>query len=161
MLYLADINKQGSKMTYNWQLWDNFTAAAEELGFELRSLDGGCVYIDVPEDIRQKFYVMCWTPLNKLHMIAHNKNDAVKQNWKNRLNDLRQNHSDFQLEFGAKANQDGSMFWFPNLGIGCPTPSKDDIVKAVKIMLDRDNFEMYKMMAILKEPPDEYQEAAE
>ena len=41
--------------TYNWKLWDNFTAAAEELGLELRSKDGGCVYIEVPEEIRQKF----------------------------------------------------------------------------------------------------------
>ena len=135
--------------TYNWKLWDNFTAAAEELGLELRSTDGGCVYIDVPEDIRQKFYVMCWTPLNKLHMIGKGKRPA-KDSWKYTLRDLRQNHSDFHLEFGAKNCEDGSMYWFPKMGIGF-TPSKDEIVAAVKTMMDTENFEKYKLMARLRE----------
>ena len=135
---------------YNWQLWDNFTAAAEELGLELRSTDGGCVYIDVPEEIRQKFYVMCWTPLNKLHMIDDGKG-SVKRNWIRKLDNLRQNHSDFHLEFGAKSCEDGSMYWFPNLGIGRPTPSKDDIVAAVKTMMDTEHFEQNKLMARLRE----------
>jgi hypothetical protein len=135
---------------YNWQLWDNFTAAAEELGLELRSTDGGCVYIDVPKEISQKFYVMCWTPLNKLHMIGKGKR-PVKDSWKYTLRDLRQNHSDFHLEFGAKNCEDGSMYWFPNLGIGRPTPSKDDIVAAVKTMMDTEHFEQNKLMARLRE----------
>jgi hypothetical protein len=142
--------------TYNWQLWDNFTAAAEELGLELRSTDGGCVYMDVPEEIRQKFYVMCWTPLNKLHMIAHRMSDA--KNWENRLDDLRQNHGDFHLEFGAKLCSDGGMFWFPNLN---NKATKDDIVRAVKIMMDTENFERNRMLALLREPADEYEGAAE
>ena len=134
---------------YNWELWDNFTAAAEELGLELRSQDGGCVYIDVPEEIRQKFYVMCWTPLNKLHMIESGKG-SVKRSWIRRLDDFRQNHSDFHLEFGAKNCEDGSMYWFPRMGIGF-TPSKDEIVAAVKIMMDTENFEMHRLMAKLRE----------
>jgi hypothetical protein len=138
--------------TYNWQLWDNFTAAAEELGFELKSKDGGCVYIDVPEDIRQKFYVMCWTPLNKLQSVMQQYNeDSILGRWDIRLKDLRQNHSDFHLEFGAKSCEDGSMYWFPNLAIGRPTPSKDDIVAAVKTMMDTENFEQNKLMARLRE----------
>jgi hypothetical protein len=136
--------------TYNWQLWDNFTAAAEELGLELRSKDGGCVYIDVPEEIREKFYVMCWTPLNKLHMITDGKS-SVKRSWLRKLDNLRQNHGDFHLEFGAKTCSDGSMYWFPNLAYGCPTPSKDDIVAAVKTMMDVEHFEQNKLMARLRE----------
>jgi len=134
--------------TYNWQLWDNFTAAAEELGLELRSTDGGCVYMDVPEEIRQKFYVMCWTPLNKLHMIAHRKDDATKRDWKNRLSDLRQNHGDFHLEFGAKLCSDGSMYWFPNLD---KSATKEDIISAVKTMMDVEHFEQNKLIALLRE----------
>jgi hypothetical protein len=146
--------------TYNWQLWDNFTAAAEELGFELSSKDGGCVYIDVPEDIRQKFYVMCWTPLNKLQgVMKEYKEDSILGRWDIRLKDLRQNHGDFHLEFGAKSCEDGSMYWFPNFGIG-NTPSKDDIVKAVRQMLDTENFDKYVTLALLREPAEEY-EAAE
>ena len=149
-------------MTYNWQLWDNFEAAAKELNLELRSQDGGCVYMDVPEDIRQKFYVMCWTPLNKLCGVMQDyRKDSILGTWQHRLKDLRQNHADFHLEFGAKNYEDGSMYWFPNFNIGCPTPSKDDIVKAVKIMMDRDRFEQYRMMAILREPADGYEETQE
>jgi hypothetical protein len=53
------------------------------------------------------------------------------------------------LEFGAKQYQDGSMYWFPNCGIGS-TPSKDEIVAAVKIMMDTENFEKYRLVALLR-----------
>lgn len=142
-------------MAYNWQLWDNFEAAARELGLELRSKDGGCVYMDVPKDIRDKFYIMCWTPLNKLHGVMKDYRKGSRlDTWQHRLKDLRQNHEDFHLEFGAQRSNDGSMYWFPNFGIG-NTPSKDDIVKAVQIMMDRDRFEQYRMMALLREPADD------
>jgi hypothetical protein len=140
-------------MNYNWTLWNNFVAAAEELNLELRSKDGGCVYMAVPEEIRKKFYVMCWTPLNKLSSIvvrSDRKTPLDTFNVKNLLDDLKQNHGDFHLEFGAKSYEDGSMFWFPNLGIGF-SPSKDEIVDAVKIMMDTENFEKYKLMARLRE----------
>jgi hypothetical protein len=140
-------------MAYNWTLWDNFTAAAEELGLELRSQDGGCVYIDVPEEVRKKFYVMCWTPLNKLPHIQHKaerRSSLDDFQIKNLIDDLRQNHTDFHLEFGAKQYEDGSMYWFPKMGIG-HTPSKDEIVAAVKTMMDTENFEKYKLMARLRE----------
>lgn len=144
-------------MAYNWQLWDNFTEAAKELGFELRSKDGGCVYIDVPEQIHQKFYVMCWTPLNKLeHVMKEYKQDSILNQWDSRLQDLRQNHSDFHLEFGAKLCSHGSMYWFPHLGTGY-TPSKDQIVKAVRVMLDTENFDKYVTLALLREPADQYE----
>jgi hypothetical protein len=139
---------------YNWTLWNNFVQAAEELDIELVSTDGGCVYMEVPEDIRQKFYVMCWTPLNKLlHILrkSDRKNPMRHHDIKFLMDDFRQNHSDFHLEFGAKSCEHGSMFWFPNLAIG-NTPSKDEIVSAVKIMLDRDNFDKYVTLALLREP---------
>lgn len=146
-------------MTYNWQLWDNFVAAAQELELELVSKDGGCVYMDVPKDIRDKFYVMCWTPLNKLRgVMKDHKEGSILGTWQHRLMDLRQNYEDFHLEFGAKWNEDGGTFWFPHLGIGCPTPSKDDIVKAVQMMLDRDNFDKYVTLALLRKPAEEIAE---
>lgn len=145
-------------MTYNWQLWDNFVKASEVLGMELRSKDGGCVYIDVPKDIHDKFYVMCWTPLNKLRGVMQDyKDDSILGTWQHRLKDLRSNHSDFHLEFGAKSCEHGSMYWFPNLNNGS-TPSVDEIVKAVQMMCDRDNFDKYVTMALLREPADEYEE---
>lgn len=136
-------------MTYNWTLWDNFQAAAKELNLELRSQDGGCVYMEVPEPVRQKFYVMCWTPLNKLDLVTSGKG-SVERAWLRKLDSLRQNHTDFHLEFGAKQYVDGSMHWFPNFGIG-NTPSKDQIINAVKVMMDLDNFEKYKLMAIIRQ----------
>ena len=142
-------------MSYNWQLWDNFEAAAEELGLELRSKDGGCVYMAVPEDIQKKFYVMCWTPLNKLRGVMKDyREGSTLDHWLNRLRDLRQNHSDFHLEFGAKTCEDGDMSWFPNFGIG-NTPSKADIVRAVEMMMDKENFEKYRLMALMRKDPDE------
>jgi hypothetical protein len=142
---------------YNWQLWTNFVKAAEELDLTLRSLDGGCVYIDVPEDVRNKFYVMCWTPLNKLPEIQHKtqrKSPLTDFDIKHLMDNFRQNHSDFHLEFGAKQYADGSMYWFPELNSYTTTPSKDEIVNAVRMMLDTDNFEIYKTMALLREEAD-------
>lgn len=140
-------------MNYNWQLWNNFISAAEELGLELRSQDGGCVYVDVPKDISQKFYIMCWTPLNKLSFIQRKQEKGPLNTFevRNLVDDFRQNHSDFHLEFGAKYSEDGGMYWFPELAIG-NTPSKDEIVLAIKTMMDKDNFEKNKLMAILREP---------
>ena len=141
-------------MNYNWKLWDNFVAAAEELNLELCSRDGGCVYMEVPEQVRQKFYVMCWTPLNKLNGIvvrADKKTPLDTFKIRYLLDDLKQNHDDFHLEFGARWSDHGGMYWFPNLSIGS-TPSKSEIVNAVKIMMDTENFEKYKLMARLREP---------
>jgi hypothetical protein len=136
-------------MPYNWTLWDNFVSAAEELGLELYSKDGGCVYIEVPENIRQKFYVMCWTPLNKLYGVARERASSnLLDHWQMRLKDLKQNHDDFHLEFGAKDYEDGSMFWFPNLSRNA---SKQDIINAVNIMMDTENFEKYKLMAVIRQ----------
>lgn len=138
-------------MNYNWELWDNFVAAADKLDIELVSRDGGCVYMDVPDDIREKFYVMCWTPLNKLYSVVKDyPEDSILSSWQHRLKDLRSNHTDFHLEFGAKQASHGSMFWFPNLAFGL-TPSRDDIVDAVNVMLDRDNFEKHSVMALMRQ----------
>lgn len=138
---------------YNWKLWDNFVGAAEELGLELHSQDGGCVYIEVPKNIQEKFYIMCWTPLNKLYSVARERASSnILDHWKMRLKDLRQNHDDFHLEFGAKDCENGSMFWFPTLD---STATKQDIVNAVNIMMDTENFEKHKLMAVIR------QEAAE
>ena len=144
-------------MTYSWQLWDNFTAAGKELDLELRSIDGGCVYMEVPEHIRQRFYVMCWTPLNKLAVIQRKQERKQERRQsigtheiRNLLDDLRQNHGNFHLEFGAKQCQDGSMYWFPELHNG-NTPTRQQIVDAVEIMMDTENFEKHRLVALLRE----------
>ena len=135
--------------TYNWQLWDNFQQAAVSLELELRSKDGGCVYMVVPEEIRQKFYVICWTPLNKLQGVMRDHIEGSSLNtWQYRLLDLRQNHGDFHLEFGAKNNEDGGMYWFPNLR---DSATKDEIIAAVKTMMDTEHFEQNRLMARLRE----------
>ena len=135
-------------MTYNWELWDAFEGAAEDLGLELYSKSGGCVYMEVPEDIRQKFYIMCWTPLNKLYDVVREYSEDSRLDWKHRMRNLRQNHADFHLEFGAKNTSDGSMFWFPGM---FNKATKQQIIDAVKIMMDRDNFEKYRLMAIIRQ----------
>jgi hypothetical protein len=139
-------------MIYNWELWDNFEAAAKELDLELRSQDGGCVTVNLSKDIHNKFWIYCWTPLNKLKGIIRDRKEGSKlDTWQHRLNDLRQNHADFHLEFGAKEYDDGSMFWFPKLNSYNTTPSKDDIVEAIKIMMDTKNFEKHKLLAVIKQ----------
>jgi hypothetical protein len=68
--------------------------------------------------------------------------------WQYRLLDLRQNHGDFHLEFGAKNNEDGGMYWFPNLR---DSATKDEIIAAVKTMMDTEHFEQNRLMARLRE----------
>jgi hypothetical protein len=148
-------------MMYNWQLWDNFQGAAQDLNFELWAQDsslfpGSCVYMQVPEDIRQRFYVMCWTPLNKLWGVMQDyPRDHLLGTWQHRLQDLRQNDTDFYLEFGPKSYQHGTGWhWFPALRMGL-TPTRQQIREAVEIMLDRDRFDQYVLMAQLRETDDD------
>lgn len=142
-------------MTYNWQLWDNFEQAVQDLGLQLHSQDGGCVYVQVPEVVRRRFYVICWTPLNKLRGVMRDYEPGnILGRWDLRLRDLRQNHADFHLEFDAKDYCDGAGDWFPNLRIGS-TPTRREILQALEIMLDVDHFEQYRTMVLLRRGSDD------
>ena len=79
------------------------------------------------------------------------KEDSILGTWQHRIKDLRSNHSDFHLEFGAKTTEDGGMYWFPELNLFSKTPTKDEIIRAVEMMMDTENFEKYRLMARLRE----------
>jgi len=137
-------------MMYNFKLYEDFCDAARELGIELNSRDGGCIYLVLPMDLNKRFWAMLWTPLNKLQSLQN------KQTWQQRLDHLRSNHGDFHLEFDTKNYENGSYWMFPEVN---SKPRKDitkqDIKTCIERMLDVDRFEQHVMWAKLQEPGDD------
>ena len=85
-------------MKLNFQLFDNFKEAA--LRCDLEVIPGkGYHTIRLPNGR----YIFCWTPLNKIWELF---NYYEKQQWDRALNNLRQNFSDFHLEFGGDTIED-------------------------------------------------------
>lgn len=134
---------------YNFKLYKDFSDAALELDIELRSLDGGCIYLELPNDLNQRFYAMLWTPLNKLDYIKEEKT------WQQKLDHLKDNHTDFHLEFDTKNFQNGSYWMFPEVNEKpAALITKQDIKTCIERMLDMDNFEKYVVWAHLRTPQD-------
>ncbi len=127
---------------HNWQLYQNYIDAAEELDIEVTS-GKGYLSLVLPKDIRDKFYTYLWTPLNK------GAESLTPENWKDQLEGYRQNHSDFHLEFCTRDYRYGSFCWF-NKVLFEKTPTKDDIKQAIQMMLDRKRFNKYVTAALLR-----------
>lgn len=135
---------------YNFKLYEDFCEVAEELGIELKSRDGGCIYLVLPNDLNKRFWAMLWTPLNKLSQIDN------KDTWQRKLDFLKDNHSDFHLEFDTKNYDNGSYWFFPEVNNKpMKNVTKQDIKDCVERMLDMDNFEQHITWAKLREPADE------
>lgn len=122
---------------YNFNLYYAWRDAALELGLELKSKDGGCIYMvdpltDTPigkeGSADQHFFFMLWTPLNKLRLVFDERKD-----WQMALDTLKDNIDDFHIEASKYHCDDDSHYaWFPEIN---EKPSqditKDDIIKCV------------------------------
>jgi hypothetical protein len=131
-------------MRINWQLWDNFVAAAQECDIQLDTTDPGCVRLILSEPVQSRFYAQCWTPFNKLPLVLEQSTFDLQ------LKCLRDNVEDFHLEFGARLYQDGGMCWFPRVLDSRVT--RQEIVDAIVCMQDTKNFEKLRVLALLRQP---------
>ena len=132
-------------MKFNWQLWDNFVAAAEELNLPLVSNSGRCVRIALPGGLDDRFYSQIWTPLNKLEGVYSTlMRKGVSGGWEQAMKQLLEMDKcghDFHLEFGGKGMDSGDQYWFPNLmWHKCQNATKQELVDALRVMLDVDNY---------------------
>lgn len=135
---------------YNFQMYDDFCAAARDCGIEVHCPnDGSCLYLALPNNLNQKFWAMLWTPINKLKLIREEKS------WEERLRDLRQNHADFHLEFCPKATDTGNYSFFPEINHKRQKDiTREDIRVCIERILDEANFDRHVLMARLREPED-------
>lgn len=135
---------------YNFKLYKDFCDAALELDIKLQGRDGGCIYLELPNNLNQRFWAMLWTPLNKLKYIKEEKT------WQQKLDTLKDNQSDFHLEFDTKNYTHGSYWMFPEVNEKPRTDiNKQDIKDCIKRMLDMDNFEQHVTWANLRIPQDD------
>jgi hypothetical protein len=133
-------------MQYNWKLYDDFLAAAEECGITISSQDGGCLHLDLPKEIKANNFAMLWTPLNKTQYLGE-RNDA---DWRDKLREFKQNSSDFHLEFCAYG--DGHYYMFPEVNLkNTQDITRQDIVDCIKRMLDPIEYEKMRVLAIIRE----------
>lgn len=141
---------------YNFQLYNNWCDAALQLGLELKSKSGGCVYmVDPTTDTiigqdgthEQRFFWMLWTPLNKLGSVF---NDLP--NWQMALHTLRDNHSDFHIEASKYECDDESHYdWFPEINRKTQADiTTADIIKCVERIRDFDNHSKWQTFATLQ-----------
>jgi len=144
---------------YNFQLYNRWCDAALKLNLELRSKDGGCIYMHDPVkdvtigkeyDAEHNFFWMLWTPLNKLGLVYRDLEKG--KNWDYALHTLKDNHEDFHIEAAKYYCRDESHYaWFPEINY---KPSNDitvdDIIKCVKRIRDRDKHDAYQSFASLK-----------
>lgn len=132
-------------MAFNWKLWDNFVAAAEELNLPLECVSGRCVRIVLPEPAKGRFWCQIWTPLNRLENVyTVLTRQGEFGGWRSALKELREVEEyfhDFNLEFGGSGVGGGGQYWFPNLAWDkADNATKEEIVDALKVMLDHDNY---------------------
>ena len=141
---------------YNFQLYKNWCDAALKLGLELRSKDGGCIYMEDPTTGAtigkegthdQHFFFMLWTPLNKLQSVFDDL-----PNWQMALDTLRDNHSDFHIEAAKYECRDKSHYdWFPEINYKASKDiTVDDIVKCVERIRDFDNHDKWQTFASMR-----------
>ena len=141
-------------MKFNWQLWDNFVAAAEELNLPLESISGRCVKIVLPPEVADRFYAQIDTPLARMiHVYTTLTKQGEYGGWGRALKELREAEEymhDFWLQFGGRGMNSGDQYWFPNLQWHkSDNATKEEIVDALKVMLDDANYERNLQHALL------------
>ena len=137
-------------MQLNFQLFDNFKAAAEQCNLDV--IPGKGYYTIRLHNGR---YIFCWTPLNKIWGI-HKYYE--KGEWDRALNDLKDNFADFHLEFGGDTLEDMNAvcdcFWQQTYNRDITV---SELVEIIEIMSDEDKFQKKLMWVRLQQ---DYEEAA-
>ena len=140
---------------YNFELYRNWCDAAVRLGLDLKSQDGGCIYMVDPAsdtvigregDDKHHFFWILWTPLNKLRLSFDDRKD-----WRAALDTLKDNHSDFHIEAAKSYCDDESHYaWFPEINGVNSTPTVDDICKCVERIRNHASHDQQQLMATLR-----------
>lgn len=141
---------------YNFALYNAWCDAALKLGLELKSKDGGVIYMEDPETQQtigkegfgeHQFFWMLWTPLNKLALSFDDRKD-----WRSALDTLKDNHSDFHIEASKMYCDDESHYaWFPEINHKPQSDiTVDDIIKCVKRIRDFNNHDKHQTVATLR-----------
>lgn len=116
-------------MQLNYQLFENFKEAAYRCDLDV--IPGKGYYtVRLPNGR----YIFCWTPLNKIWGLI---NYYDKQDWDGALRNLKDNFSDFHLEFGGDSIEDMNLvcecFWQETYKKDITV---DEIVDIINIMND-------------------------
>ena len=144
---------------FNFDLFHTWCEATFELGLEVYSKDGGCIYMKDPTtgatigkegDPEQHFFFMLWTPLNKLHLVYRDLENG--KNWDHALHTLKDNISDFHIEAAKYHCRDQSHYnWFPEINYKASKDiTVDDIIKCVERIRDFDNHDKWQTYASMR-----------
>jgi hypothetical protein len=88
-------------MKLNFQLFDNFKIAAEKCNLEVKPGKGHYTI-----KLKNGRYIYCWTPLNKMWELYNYYED---KEYDRALKYLKDNFSDFHLEFGGSNVEDMNL----------------------------------------------------
>jgi hypothetical protein len=130
----------------NFQLFENFKAAAEQKGIEVKP--GPSYYSIQFENGR---YIYCWTPLNKMW---HLMNYYEGKEWDRALDHLKNNFSDFHLEIDSRGHKEGVAecflreAWNPDITV-------DEIANIIEILQDDVRLERRRLLANIEFSEDE------
>jgi len=131
-------------MKLNFQLFDNFCEAARKCNLEVIP-GSGYHTIKLPNGR----YIFCWTPLNKMFQLYKY---YEKKEWDRALDHLKDNFSDFHLEFGGDDIEDMNLVFeaFSYEGSFYENMTVDQIVNCIEIMKNDEKLEQKLIWTRLK-----------
>lgn len=127
---------------FNWQLYDDYLSVAKQFGLEVKSKDGGFIKMVLPPELDKKFWCDLITPANKMAW-------CLRDEWQDSLEKMRNNITDFHVDFSAKHVVGPDFFSDIIQGNHCDV-SRQQLVDCVERILDTDNFDKYMMVAQLR-----------
>jgi hypothetical protein len=136
-------------MKLNFQLFDNFKEAARKCNLEVKPGSG---YHTIK--LSNGRYIFCWTPLNKMFSLY---NYYENKEWDRALKHLKDNFSDFHLEFGGDDLEDMNLVceafmyeqsFHENMTV-------DQIINCIEILKDDEKLEKKLMWSRLQYGVDE------
>lgn len=131
-------------MKLNFQLFYNFCEAARRCDLDVIP-GSGYHTIKLPNGR----YIFCWTPLNKMFELY---NYYENKEWDRALDHLKNNFSDFHLEFGGDDIEDMNLVFeaFSYEGSFYADMTVDQIVNCIEIMKDDEKLEQKLIWTRLK-----------
>lgn len=117
-------------MRLNFQLFDNFCEAAKRCNLPVVPGKGHHTI-----KLHNGRFIFCWTPLNKMWELY---NYYEKQEWDRALDYLKDNFSDFHLEFGGDSIEDMNVVCeaFIDESSFHSNMTVDDIVSCIEVLND-------------------------